>query len=97
MKNKLTEMFERYGQRALILYLVIFAVTLVSVWLLIQSGVQMQDVSWFKDGLAGKAGTLTIAYIVTKILQPVRIALVLVLLPLTGKKQSTAEDTSPRE
>ena len=90
MKQKLTEMIERYGKVAIYLYLGIFAATLISVWLLVQNGVELQQVSWFQEGLAGKAGTLTIAYVVTKILQPVRIGLTLLLLPLFGKKTATA-------
>ena len=90
MKQKLTEMIERYGKVAIYLYLGIFAATLISVWLLVQNGVELQQVSWFKEGLAGKAGTLTIAYVVTKILQPLRIGLTLLLLPLFGKKTATA-------
>ena len=94
MKNKLTEIYERYGRMAVILYLVIFFVTLVSVWLLVQSGVKLQQISWFEDGLAGKAGTFTIAYIVTKILQPLRIGLVVLLLYFFGGKEKASELTS---
>ena len=90
MKQKLTEVMERYGKIAIYLYLAIFFVTLFSVWLLVQSGVELQEVSWFQEGLVGQAGTLTIAYVVTKILQPVRIGLMLLLLPLFGRKSATS-------
>ena len=97
MKQKLTEVMERYGKIAVYLYLAIFFVTFFSILLLVQSGVELQQVSWFQEGLAGQAGTLTIAYLVTKILQPVRIGLMLLLLPLFGRRAapaSTEETTS---
>ena len=51
MKQKLTEMIERYGKVAIYLYLGIFAATLISVWLLVQNGVELQQFLGFKKAL----------------------------------------------
>lgn len=99
MKQKLTEIYERYGRMAVILYLVIFFVTLFAAWILVQSGVDLHQVSWFEDGLAGKSATFAIAYIVTKILQPLRIALVVLLLYIFGGKEDpkAASEEQPED
>ncbi|MBI2375733.1 MAG: hypothetical protein HYV07_17185 [Deltaproteobacteria bacterium] len=74
MKKTLTEIFEKYGPVALGTYLVIFALAWVGFAAAIELG-------YSPEGLTGSAGVWTAAYVATKLTQPIRIGMTLVLTP----------------
>jgi hypothetical protein len=78
-----------YGMVALGVYWAIFFVSIGLFWVLLRMGIQASDVlsrlGLQMEGTAGTAGTLGVAYVATKLLQPVRIALTFVLTPVVGK------------
>jgi len=74
LKNLLTE----YGAVAVVLYLVIFAVVLAASYFAIKAG-------WTPKSATGKTGTFLVAYIVTKLTQPFRIAATVVLTPFVAR------------
>lgn len=78
MRKTIKQIFAEYGIIAVVLYLVIFFVVLISAWLGIRLG-------WAPAGVAGNAGTWTAAYIVTKITQPLRIAATVLLTTFIGR------------
>ena len=69
--------FAEYGTLALVLYLIIFAVTLAGFAVAISFGVET-------DSAAGSAGTLAAAWLATKLTQPLRILATLALTPLVA-------------
>lgn len=74
MKKKLSDLLERYGKIALVLYFVIF----LSVW----AGFALAISFGFKpEGATGGAGLLGASYVATKLSQPLRIAATLGLTP----------------
>ena len=85
LKNILTE----YGAVAVVLYLVIFTLVLCGSWLAIRAG-------WAPESAAGKASTFAAAYIVTKVTQPLRIGLTVVLTPLVARLYERVTGRSPR-
>ena len=78
MRRTLKQVFTEYGAIAVGLYLIIFVLVLVGVWLGIRAG-------WTPRGVTGRAGTFAAAYIITKLTQPLRIALTVALTPLVGR------------
>jgi hypothetical protein len=85
-----------YGVVALVLYLVIFAIVLVSIYLAIRAG-------WSPTGFAGQTGTWVVAYLITKATTPFRLAATIALAPfvargfdrLRGRARSSTEDPPP--
>jgi hypothetical protein len=80
LKNVLAE----YGAVALVLYLVIFGLTLGGVYFALKAG-------WAPASATGKASTFVAAYIITKLTQPFRIGATVILTPLvaTGYERVT--------
>jgi hypothetical protein len=76
--DKLKTLLAEYGQIALIIYLVIFAGTIVSFWAAINAGIEV-------EGAAAQGGTWFAAWAATKVTQPIRIGATLVLTPFVGK------------
>jgi hypothetical protein len=74
LKNVLTE----YGAIGVVLYLAIFAIVLFGSWLAIRAG-------WSPSSAAGKTSTFAAAYIITKITQPLRIGVTVVLTPIVAR------------
>ncbi|HHO49784.1 MAG TPA: DUF1279 domain-containing protein [Deltaproteobacteria bacterium] len=74
LKRRHEALIEEYGKAAIATYFTIFFGTLLSFWLAIKSGVEL-------SGAAGSAGTIGGAYLATKLTQPVRIGVTLVLTP----------------
>ena len=72
------DLLGQYGTVAVVVYLSIFAGVLVAFWFAIRLG-------WRPETAAGSVGTLTAAYVATKVTQPIRIAATLVLTPLVAK------------
>ena len=78
MKKTFSQVFTEYGVIALILYLVIFVIVLLSVYSAIKAG-------WSPKGFAGETGTWLVAYLITKATTPFRLAGTLALAPLVAK------------
>ncbi len=78
MRINFKQLLAEYGRVAIAVYLVVFVATLVGSWLAIRMG-------WRPAGVAGNAGTLAAAYLATKLTQPLRIAVTVVLTPLVAK------------
>ena len=95
MKEKWKKILERYGTIAFVIYFVTFVVTFVLIYSLIQVGFEDTIVSFFEKHLGGKfssAGTIVVAYALTKATQPIRIGVTIVLVPFfASKKDSSTE------
>lgn len=78
MKKKLQSILAEYGPVAVVVYFAIFFIVLFSAWAAIHFG-------WRPESMAGNVGTFTAAYLVTKLTQPARIALTLVLTPVLAR------------
>jgi hypothetical protein len=90
MKTKMQDMFAQYGRMGIIVYFGIFFLTFFIFWLSLTVGVDIR--SWdFFSGRLGDVGTIALAYAATKITQPIRIGLTLVLTPLVARIFPAAE------
>lgn len=78
MQKTVQRILAEYGPIALVVYFAIFFVVLFAAWAGIHFG-------WRPQSVAGSVGTFTAAYIATKLTQPARIALTLVLTPLVAR------------
>ena len=78
MQQRMKDMFARYGKVALVVYFVIFAVSMVGFSTAITMGFDVQ-------GAAGGASTVAAAWVATKVAQPLRILLTLALTPLFAR------------
>jgi len=78
MRKTLKQVLAEYGAIAVVLYLSIFAVVFVGSYFAIRLG-------WTPGSAAGNAGAWTAAYIVTKITQPLRIAVTVLLTTFIGR------------
>ena len=78
MRKTLKTVLAEYGAIAVVVYLILFALVLVGSYFAIRLG-------WAPSSNAGRAGTWTAAYIVTKIAQPLRIAATVVIATFIGK------------
>ena len=87
MKGKLKELIELYGSTAFICYLVIFIVSMISFYIIIQAGVDLNSYSFFSGKLAS-TGTVVLAWAATKVIQPFRIALTLFITPIVAKRRT---------
>ena len=78
-----------YGVIAVIIYFSIFFLTWVGAWAAIERGVDLaalaKRVGFSSTGIVANLGAWTAAYIFTKLLQPVRIGLTVVLTPLVAR------------
>lgn len=97
MRRTLKEMLAEYGTIALVVYLTIFAVVLAGFWIAIRVG-------WHAQSAAGAVGSLTAAYVATKLTQPLRIAATIAITPGVAKlyerfrgPKPTTPDDEPRE
>ena len=99
MKTKLQDMFAQYGRMGIIVYFAIFFLCFLIFWMILSFGVDIRSWSWF-SGKFGNLGSFALAYAATKILQPIRIGLTLVLTPLFAKffpMSSQKEKQQPKE
>ncbi len=92
VRKTLQSILAEYGTIALVLYLSIFALVLggftTAMWL-----------GWRPTGATGTVGTLTAAYIATKLTQPVRIGATLVLTPIVARlyERATGRQAGPKD
>ena len=84
MKKKIQDLIALYGKLALITYFVIFLLVFFSFYFAIQAGVDLESWSLF-EGKLEQAGTAVVAYVATKITQPIRIAVTVALTPLIAR------------
>lgn len=78
MRTSVKDLIAEYGRVALVVYLVIFVAVLAGSWAAIRMG-------WQPEGVSGGVGTLTAAWVATKLTQPLRIGATLALTPLVAK------------
>ena len=78
-----------YGVIAVIIYFSIFFLCWTASWVAIRQGVDLaalaSRVGLSPNGIVANLGAWTAAYIFTKVLQPLRIGLTVVLTPLVAK------------
>ena len=98
MRKNLSELFQKfkrllveYGVTALVVHYVIFALVIVGFWTAIRLG-------WQPSTAVGSVGTWTAAYIMTKIVQPLRIVATLAVTPFIAKiyERVTGRTVGPR-
>ena len=77
MREKLQKLMAEYGRVAVAIYLMTFVVTMAGFSIAITKGFEVESAS-------STAGTLGAAWIATKLTQPIRIGVTLVLTPLVG-------------
>jgi hypothetical protein len=98
VRKKVSELLDRfknlvveYGVTALVVHYVIFALVIVGFWGAIRLG-------WQPAGTAASVGTWTAAYIMTKIVQPLRIIATLAVTPFIARayERVTGRGSGPR-
>ena len=89
MRKTFKELLGEYGAIAVIVYFTIFFAVWVTAWAAIQRGVDLRAlaarVGLSPSGFVANLGAWGAAYIFTKLLQPVRIGVTLLLTPLLAK------------
>jgi hypothetical protein len=104
MKIKMQDMFAQYGRIGIIVYFGIFFLTFFLFWLALTVGMDIS--SWgFFSGKLEDLGTIALAYAATKLTQPIRIGITLVLTPLIARffpdektsKKKKEEDNPPSQ
>lgn len=78
LKERLKRLLEEWGKIAVITYFTIFAAVFAGFAIAIHLGVHVES-------NAGTAGTIGAAYVATKLTQPLRILVTLLLTPIIGK------------
>jgi hypothetical protein len=89
VRKTFQKLLAEYGVIAVVVYFTIFFATWIGAWAAIQQGVDLAALAK-RVGLSGNRivaslGAWTAAYIFTKILQPVRIGITLLLTPLLAR------------
>ena len=98
MRKTFQNLMTEYGAIAVIVYFTIFFATLIGSWAAIERGVNLAALA-ARFGLSSNRfvsnlGAWTAAYIFTKLLQPVRIGLTVVLTPILAKMYERAKTPS---
>ena len=98
LKSKWKKILDEYGRLAIIVHLSIFFISWISFFLLIQFGFKDTIVSFFQspslpqwlvlDPEEASKGTIILAYGVTRIVSPLRIALTASLVPLIARRRN---------
>lgn len=85
MRKRLSDLLDRfkvlvleYGVTALVVHYVIFALVIVGFWAAIRLG-------WQPAGTAANVGAWTAAYVMSKIVQPLRIVATLAVTPFVAR------------
>lgn len=74
----LRRILAQYGTIAVVVYLALHIIVLLAFYLAIKMG-------WTPEGVAGEAGIWTVAYLLTKLTQPIRLGLTLLMTPLLAR------------
>ena len=77
MKEKLQKLMAEYGRVALVVYLSTFVISMVGFSFAIMQGFEV-------EGASSTAGTLGAAWVATKLTQPIRIGVTVLLTPIIG-------------
>jgi len=89
MRKTFKELFAEYGAIAVIVYFTVFFGVWIAAWAAIQRGVDLRAlaarVGFSSNSLVANLGAWTAAYLFTKLLQPVRIGVTLLLTPLIAR------------
>ena len=89
MRKSFKELLAEYGVIAVIVYFTIFFAVWIGAWAAIQRGVDLRAlaarVGLSPNGFVANVGAWGAAYIFTKVLQPVRIGVTLLLTPFLAK------------
>jgi hypothetical protein len=89
MRNTFQKLLAEYGVIAVIVYFTIFFGVWIGAWAAIQRGVDLaalaSRVGLSSNRIVASLGAWTAAYIFTKLLQPVRIGLTLLITPLLAR------------
>jgi hypothetical protein len=89
MRKTFKELFAEYGIVAVIAYFTIFFAVWIAAWAAIQRGVDLRAlatrVGLSPNGMVANLGAWGAAYLFTKLLQPVRIGVTLLLTPVVAK------------
>ncbi len=92
--KKLKDLLEEYGRWALFLHLLMWGVTFCVVFCIIQFGMRDWVVGhltvWF-GGEYAQAGTILVAYAATKLTQPIRLMMLVVLVPFVKRHYSHSD------
>ncbi len=78
MKDRLKRLMEEYGGVAFGTFLVIWVVTLGSLWIAVKFG-------WRPESTAGESGTFGAAYVMFRFTLPLRIGATAVMTPFVAK------------
>jgi hypothetical protein len=89
VKKTLKGILAEYGVVAVVLYFAIFGMVLAGTYLAIRAG-------WTPKSAAGKTGTFVAAYVVTKLTQPIRIAVTVLLTPFFARVYERVTGRSAR-
>jgi hypothetical protein len=94
LRKTFQTLLAEYGTIAVIVYFTIFFATWIGSWAAIQRGVDLaalaQRIGFSANGVVANLGAWTAAYIFTKLLQPVRIGLTVILTPLLARLHERA-------
>jgi hypothetical protein len=89
MRKTFQKLVAEYGVIAVIVYFSLFFGTWIGAWAAIQRGVNLAALAarfgLASNGIVASLGAWTAAYIFTKILQPVRIGVTLLLTPFLAR------------
>ena len=83
MRGKIKDLMIEYGKIAVVTYFAIFFLTWGSLYLAANSGVDLSTIPWVSEKFE-EGSYIFIAYLATKILQPVRIATTVLLTPIAA-------------
>ena len=96
MKNKMTEIFSKFGRIGVIVYFSLFFLTFFGFYCAIHYGVDIKSWKYFEN--LAVVGSVGLAYAATKITQPLRIGLTLAIVSVMAiKEERTEEDTESTE
>jgi hypothetical protein len=99
MRKTFQKLLAEYGAIAVIVYFTIFFATWIAAWAAIQRGVNLASLAarfgLSSNGIVASLGAWTAAYIFTKILQPVRIGVTLLLTPLLARLYEQTRGVKP--
>jgi hypothetical protein len=89
MRKTFKELLAEYGVVAVVVYFTIFFGVWIAAWAAIQRGVDLRAlatrVGLSPNGMVASLGAWGAAYLFTKLLQPVRIGVTLLLTPVVAK------------
>ena len=89
MRKSFKDLLAEYGAIAVIVYFTIFFAVWVGAWAAIQRGVDLHAlaarVGLSANGTVANLGAWAAAYLFTKLLQPIRIGVTLLLTPIVAR------------